>query len=266
MLPELTIAVKSAAEPAAPRRGVSVFRRRQHRRDRAAGTGWHLGADSIRSCGNSGFRRPSKPPRSATARRCRRPPQSRLTRANGFSRDERPRPCTGPCHAESFTVGCHEWWDRMPPVVPRPHSRIRVDALQLDDLVGLAGELAVVSDNLMAARLTRNRYVDGHPEALQRVSRLIRDTTLELRMVPSMSFSPDSQGWSATWPIGPARKSSYGSSVRDTIGPTIVERSERPDDPLDPQCASTMRLRVRTNGWKREAPRGPDHALGGPRR
>ncbi len=34
----------------------------------------------------------------------------------------------------------------------RPHARIRVDALQLDDLVGLAGELAVLSDNLQGLR------------------------------------------------------------------------------------------------------------------
>ena len=34
----------------------------------------------------------------------------------------------------------------------RPHARIRVDAQQLDDLVGLAGELAVLSDNLQGLR------------------------------------------------------------------------------------------------------------------
>ena len=45
------------------------------------------------------------------------------------------------------------------PLPPRPlrscrrlHARIRVDAAQLDDLVGLAGELVVVSDNLMGLR------------------------------------------------------------------------------------------------------------------
>jgi two-component system, chemotaxis family, sensor kinase CheA len=71
------------------------------------------------------------------------------------------------------------------PILPRGHARIRVDAVQLDDLVGLAGELAVVSDNLMALR-----DVPGIEtwilalEALQRVSRDIRDTTLDLRMVP----------------------------------------------------------------------------------
>ncbi len=72
-----------------------------------------------------------------------------------------------------------------PPVVPRVHARIRVDAVQLDDLVGLAGELAVVSDNLMALRdLPGIETWMLALEALQRVSRLIRDTTLELRMVP----------------------------------------------------------------------------------
>ena len=71
------------------------------------------------------------------------------------------------------------------PAIPKLTTRIRVDAGQLDDLVGLAGELAVLSDNLQTVR-----ELDGSQpwivtlEALDRVSRLIRDTTLELRMVP----------------------------------------------------------------------------------
>ena len=67
----------------------------------------------------------------------------------------------------------------------RPHARIRVDALQLDELVGLAGELAVLSDNLQGLREIPGLIPWLHAlEALQRVSRQIRDTTLELRMVP----------------------------------------------------------------------------------
>jgi len=67
----------------------------------------------------------------------------------------------------------------------RPHARIRVDALQLDDLVGLAGELAVLSDNLQSLREISGLVPWLHAlEALQRVSRQIRDTTLDLRMVP----------------------------------------------------------------------------------
>jgi two-component system, chemotaxis family, sensor kinase CheA len=72
------------------------------------------------------------------------------------------------------------------PVAPRrPPARIRVDAIQLDDLVGLAGELAVLSDNLhgIAALPGASPWVVTL-EALDRVSRLIRDTTLDLRMVP----------------------------------------------------------------------------------
>ncbi|MHB1557298.1 MAG: chemotaxis protein CheA, partial [Isosphaeraceae bacterium] len=69
--------------------------------------------------------------------------------------------------------------------VPRPNARIRVDASQLDDLVGLAGELAVLSDNLMGLRDIRDSEPWLHAlESLQRVSREIRDTTLDLRMVP----------------------------------------------------------------------------------
>ena len=60
-----------------------------------------------------------------------------------------------------------------------------VDATQLDDLVGLAGELVVVSDNLMGLREIPGAETWVHAlEALQRVSRQIRDTTLDLRMVP----------------------------------------------------------------------------------
>jgi two-component system chemotaxis sensor kinase CheA len=67
----------------------------------------------------------------------------------------------------------------------RTHARIRVDALQLDDLVGLAGELAVLSDNLQGLREIPGLVPWLHAlESLQRVSRQIRDTTLELRMVP----------------------------------------------------------------------------------
>ena len=70
-------------------------------------------------------------------------------------------------------------------ILPRLHARIRVDATQLDDLVGLAGELVVVSDNLMGLREIPGVETWIHAlEALQRVSRQIRDTTLDLRMVP----------------------------------------------------------------------------------
>ena len=67
----------------------------------------------------------------------------------------------------------------------RPHARIRVDAIQLDDLVGLAGELVVLSDNLQGLREEPRVASWLHAlEALERVSREIRDTTLDLRMVP----------------------------------------------------------------------------------
>ncbi len=68
---------------------------------------------------------------------------------------------------------------------PRPPARIRVDADQLDDLVGLAGELAVLSDNLQGLRELPGISDWIHTlEALERVSRRVRDTTLDLRMVP----------------------------------------------------------------------------------
>jgi two-component system, chemotaxis family, sensor kinase CheA len=71
------------------------------------------------------------------------------------------------------------------PSLPRLHARIRVDAGQLDDLVGLAGELVVVTDNLLGLREIPGVERWTHAlEALERVSREIRDTTLDLRMVP----------------------------------------------------------------------------------
>ena len=75
-------------------------------------------------------------------------------------------------------------WARAVPGA-RPHARIRVDAQQLDDLVGLAGELVVLSDNLQGLREDPSVTSWLHAlESLQRVSREIRDTTLDLRMVP----------------------------------------------------------------------------------
>ena len=71
------------------------------------------------------------------------------------------------------------------PSLPRLHARIRVDAGQLDDLVGLAGELVVVTDNLLGLREVPGVEPWIHAlEALERVSREVRDTTLDLRMVP----------------------------------------------------------------------------------
>jgi two-component system chemotaxis sensor kinase CheA len=68
---------------------------------------------------------------------------------------------------------------------PRTVARIRVDSGQLDDLVGLAGELAVLSDNLQTLRDLPGAQPWVHTlEALERVSRQVRDTTLDLRMVP----------------------------------------------------------------------------------
>jgi two-component system chemotaxis sensor kinase CheA len=72
-----------------------------------------------------------------------------------------------------------------PALAARLAPRIRVDANQLDDLVGLAGELAVLSDNLQGLREVAGAAAWVHTlEALERVSRQIRDTTLDLRMVP----------------------------------------------------------------------------------
>lgn len=64
-------------------------------------------------------------------------------------------------------------------------TRIRVDASQLDDLVGLAGELAVLADNLQGLRdLHGAESYRMALESLERVCRQVRDQSLELRMVP----------------------------------------------------------------------------------
>jgi len=64
-------------------------------------------------------------------------------------------------------------------------TRIRVDASQLDDLVGLAGELAVLADNLQGLRDVHGAESYRMAlESLERVCRQVRDQSLELRMVP----------------------------------------------------------------------------------
>ncbi len=92
-----------------------------------------------------------------------------------------------PAAAQPHANGAPEHAPARPshPTLARPHARIRVDAGQLDELVGLAGELVVVTDNLMGLREMGGMDPWSHAlEALERVSRQIRDTTLELRMVP----------------------------------------------------------------------------------
>jgi two-component system chemotaxis sensor kinase CheA len=62
---------------------------------------------------------------------------------------------------------------------------VRVDAEQLDSLVGMAGELAVLTDSLQGlAGLAGAGPLAGTIEALERLGRRLRDVTLELRMVP----------------------------------------------------------------------------------
>ncbi|HWE37371.1 MAG TPA: chemotaxis protein CheA [Isosphaeraceae bacterium] len=72
-----------------------------------------------------------------------------------------------------------------PTTRPAPSARIRVEAEQLDLLVGMAGELAMLSDGLQGLReLDGIGPWLGSIEALERIARRLRDTTLELRMVP----------------------------------------------------------------------------------
>lgn len=70
---------------------------------------------------------------------------------------------------------------------PRPSAsaRVRVDAERLDQLVGIAGELAVLTDSLQGlAECPGAAPWAGTLETLERLGRLLRDATLELRMVP----------------------------------------------------------------------------------
>lgn len=63
-------------------------------------------------------------------------------------------------------------------------ARVRVDAERLDQLVGMAGELAVLTDSLHTlVGPSEGRPWAGAIEALERLGRLLRDATLELRMV-----------------------------------------------------------------------------------
>lgn len=120
---------------------------------------------------------PAAPPRAP-----RRASRSKITEVEPVG-PMAPAAVAPPVHAANGVNGA----PARPPasVIPRPHARIRVDAGQLDELVGLAGELVVVTDNLMGLRELGGLDPWTHAlEALERVGRQIRDTTLELRMVP----------------------------------------------------------------------------------
>ena len=70
------------------------------------------------------------------------------------------------------------------PKSPSP-ARVRVDAEQLDALIGMAGELAVLTDTLQGLHdLEGVGPWAATLESLERVGHRLRDTTLELRMVP----------------------------------------------------------------------------------
>ncbi len=118
-----------------------------------------------------------------TARRPRRsPPRPRKRRRRARSRADAAGPgAAGTARPASERGARRE--SRPPSRGPTPASGS--NATQLDELVGLAGELAVISDNLMGLREFggADRWLHAL-ESLQRVSREIRDTTLDLRMVP----------------------------------------------------------------------------------
>ena len=259
---------RSGTRPA--QRGVPVLHRRQHRDDRAAGrrrrlvsredgrigrpragrsTWRHTIADWSPEAGPPADR--TVEPSAVAAAGPALPPASRSRSPHTLRPRLRHRPRTA---------------DPQRPA-PRPNARIRVDAAQLDDLVGLAGELAVLSDNLMGLREIHGVEIWLHAlESLQRVSREIRDTTLDLRMVPvDELFSrfprvvrdlADRSGKEIELRI-------VGQETR--LDRTIVERLSDPDGPPDPQrrgpCA---REPGRATGEGQVAGR-PDHAVGRPR-
>jgi two-component system chemotaxis sensor kinase CheA len=65
-----------------------------------------------------------------------------------------------------------------------PAGRIRVEAEQLDELVSMAGELAILTDSLQRlGTLEAAEPWAGSIEALERLGRRLREATLELRMV-----------------------------------------------------------------------------------
>ena len=148
-----------------------------------AGAGWRLARRRRLAAPPIGFEKPARP----------RPPvdggdSSRTSGGRAARRSRRRRPSMpavlpplAPAAAGTLQGGLAA----PSPSLPRLHARIRVDAGQLDDLVGLAGELVVVTDNLLGLREIPGVERWAHAlEALERVSREIRDTTLDLRMVP----------------------------------------------------------------------------------
>ncbi len=173
----------------AARRSVPFLRRRQHRRDRAPGPHGKWVPVRLGEAVTTEASPAAEPAAAASGTKATVPTEAGPAAHEatiGFGRRQRP---FGSVAAPAVATPSHRslcplaGYDR--PVLPRLHARIRVDATQLDDLVGLAGELVVVSDNLMGLRELPGVETWIHAlEALQRVSRQIRDTTLDLRMVP----------------------------------------------------------------------------------
>ena len=188
-------------------------RRRGRRRRRAAGAG--RGPDRRRAASPS--------PPAGPGRRGRR---GRNGRARGRRRPPARRPAAGPGRAAAAG-----------PPAPRPHARIRVDADQLDDLVGLAGELAVLSDNLQGLRELAGVAALG-PHARGARAGQPADPRHDARPA-------DGAGRRAVLavPAGrprPGRPLGQGDRAADrrpgdAARPDDRRAAERPDDPPDPQ-------------------------------
>lgn len=71
---------------------------------------------------------------------------------------------------------------------PKPrkeHSSLRVDAYKLDDMVALVGELVIAQSRLSALAFQRHDpQLQSVAEEMERLSALLRDSTLSMRMLP----------------------------------------------------------------------------------
>ena len=190
MLPDLDDPGENRRVAGSTFRGIPVLRRGQCAQHQPAGARWQAGAVAVRGSAAGGGCFDTSHWLRETCHR-RQPPPRRFIRSTpdlvlpaqpvvpGGDPAARDVPCSG---ADSRRQGALA---APSPSLPRLHARIRVDAGQLDDLVGLAGELVVVTDNLLGLREIPGVERWMHAlEALERVSREIRDTTLDLRMVP----------------------------------------------------------------------------------
>ncbi|MDA8164295.1 MAG: hypothetical protein M0017_04605 [Desulfobacteraceae bacterium] len=88
-------------------------------------------------------------------------------------------------------------------------ASLRVPAEKLDHLANLVGKMVTIQTRFtQAANLKRDPLFVSIAEEVERLTNELRDTTLNIRICPSAAPLTNSSGWSGTFPVSWARRSS----------------------------------------------------------